>query len=168
MEKLMVAQFNADERLVAGIDSVLKSYFNKILREHNDEITDGEYMTEILSENIYDDVISVQQLVDTVFHFPAICFYIERAYEESKNTAIYFENIQVRFAVFTDGSNGATIIKRYLSVLREVLHTYYKSIDQCVFSIGGHQRRYYRPLKYQSDDLRIAELDIQFVVEVRK
>lgn len=164
----MISRYNADERIIEGVKDLLIDNMNEYIRSHNAEYEDSILINEISSENVYSDYVTVQQIMSRAFRFPAICFYIESSDEIEKNIAISFQNIQLKFAIFTDGENGATIIKRYLSALRDLLATDYKDIDSCIFKLGNPRWRYFTPIKYQSDELRIAELDVQVVVEVRK
>jgi hypothetical protein len=164
----LITSFNTDERIIEGIHDLIIDSFNDTIDAHNLEYDDENLLSYISEDNLYSDYVTVQQLMDSVFRFPAIAFYIDRTGELQKNNAIYFNNTEVRFAIFTEGANGATIIKRYLSALRDLLNTNYKDIDACVFKLDNQRWRYFTPIKYNSEELRIAELEVQITVEVRR
>jgi hypothetical protein len=164
----VISSYNVDERIISGLDTLFKAKINTIVAEHNAEFTDGITMKEFIADNIYDDFISVDQILGNLYRFPAICFYIEDTIEEERNNAIYFNTPRLRIAVFTDESNGGTLIKRYLVAIRELINANYKDIDPCVFNITGQRWRYFAPARYGEETLRIAELDVQVITEVRR
>lgn len=164
----MITTWNGDERVLAGIQEVLLEKFNEVVDANNEEYDDGIFLSHISEGNVYDDFVSVQQIMESAYRFPAIAFFEIDSMDETRNNTIHVEAKTIKFAIFTEGVNGGTISKRYLSTLREVLNTYYREIDPCIFKMDNENWSYYPPERFGSVELRIAELEIQVTLEVRR
>jgi hypothetical protein len=164
----MYQKYQIDENIITGLKNILVKYLNAQIDTDNSTCADDVLMNHIHENNIYDDFLFANEIISHNSSLPAVSFHIDYADPEIRNNAITVDTLQVKLAVFTDGDNGAIIIKRYLAVLRNVIETYDKEISRCVMRAKTGRRRYFAPISYNSDKLRIAEISITVTVEVRK
>ena len=160
--------YNTDEQISNGIFALLKARLCTQIDINNLLIEDGITMSHVLDENIYNDWISAEEIMAHKNRLPAICFYQEIG-DGSDFDRVVTKDIEVfKLALFTDGEDGATLLKRYIATVREVIEVYNNEIYKCVFRAKAPIRRYYTPFKFGSSKLRVGELTIRSITEVRK
>jgi len=160
--------YNTDEQISQGLDALLKAKLNLQIDINNLLIDDEIIMKHVIDENIYNDWISAEEIASHNNRYPAICFYQELG-DGSDFDRIITKDLEVfKLAVFTDGVDGAILLKRYIATVRQVIETYDSTIYDCVFRATAPIRRYYTPFKYGSSKLRVGELTIRIITEVRK
>jgi len=165
----MKTAYNADERIETGVKDLLEEYLNDQIETNNALETDGILMKSIDDDMVYPQYITPADLQNRQKPYPAICFYIYDSGGEILNISMEHQVVNMRLALFTSGPDSATLEKRYLAAIQQVIEENDEEITDCVFRGRITNRKYYTPVSFGDDEaIYIAEMLIKITVEVRK
>ncbi len=164
----MLDGYAIDERITDGLYDVLTGRLNSVIEERNSRITDGIHMEEIPENRIYNDYITLEELVDKHKAFPCFAYFMMDSAPEIRTNHLEMQRHLFHGAIFTQGSNGSRLIKRYRAAIGQTIEQYDTDIGICVLRGRITDTQYLVPIMYESRDYRVAVVTIEINSEVRK
>jgi hypothetical protein len=156
-----------DSTITEGLGDILAQYVNEEIDAINEDTEEYE-ITHFGHDKIYNEYITLEDLMVTSDPFPALCYFLVESSSEIRTVSLEMARHTFLLAIFIEGENGRERLMRYKAAVQKAIEEHDTEVYTCVLRGRVSRARYYQPLMYESTAYRVAELIVDFNTEVRK